>query len=96
MRIGEVIGSMTLSKAHPSLLGGALKIVVPFNLHALYGETSGRDEPIVMWDVYGANAGTKVAISEGPEASNPFHPEQKPIDAYNAAILDNLELIPKK
>ena len=29
-----------------------------------------------------------IAISEGAEASAPFHPDQKPIDAYNAAILD--------
>ena len=29
--------------------------------------------------------------SEGPEASNPFRPQLKPIDAYNTAILDSVE-----
>jgi ethanolamine utilization protein EutN len=33
-----------------------------------------------------------IAITEGPEASQPFHPNTKPIDAYNAAILDQIEV----
>ena len=30
-------------------------------------------------------------MSEGREAAMPFYPEVKPIDAYNAAILDTLQ-----
>ncbi|KKK54903.1 hypothetical protein LCGC14_3079970, partial [marine sediment metagenome] len=35
-------------------------------------------------------AGFELALSEGREAAMPFYPEVKPIDAYNAAILDTL------
>ena len=30
-------------------------------------------------------------MSEGREGSMPFYPDVKPVDAYNAAILDTLE-----
>ena len=45
-----------------------------------------------MFDELGAGVGSRIAISEGREAAMPFHPEVKPIDAYNAAILDTLRL----
>jgi len=46
----------------------------------------------VTYDELGAGLGELVAISEGAEASAPFHPDQKPIDAYNAAILDVVDV----
>ncbi len=33
-----------------------------------------------------------IAISEGGEAAVPFLPKQVPLDAYNAAILDHVEV----
>ena len=45
---------------------------------------------LVLLDEQGAGHGARIAVSEGPEASNPFRPELKPIDAYNAAILDSV------
>ena len=36
--------------------------------------------------------GVRIAISDGAEAAAPFYPDTKPIDAYNAAILDWIEL----
>ena len=33
-----------------------------------------------------------IAVSEGAEASAPFYPDQKPIDAYDVAILDELDV----
>ena len=57
------------------------------------GQPAGQsDEPveeIVVFDELGAGLGSRIAISEGREAAMPFHPEVKPIDAYNAAILDS-------
>ena len=41
-----------------------------------------------MFDELGAGVGSRIAISEGREAAMPFYPDVKPIDAYNAAILD--------
>jgi ethanolamine utilization protein EutN len=92
MRIAEVIGTVTLSKGHPSLAGGVWRICVPLNRDELKQGRGGRDEPFVTYDELGAGLGTLVAISEGAEASAPFHPEQKPIDAYNAAILDVVDV----
>ncbi len=47
-------------------------------------------EEIAVFDELGAGIGSRIAISEGREAAMPFHPDEKPIDAYNAAILDHL------
>ena len=66
--------------------------VVPLALEGLRHKPEGRGEAIGVYDELGAGPGALIAVSEGAEASAPFHPEQKPIDAYNAAILDTLEL----
>ncbi len=92
MRIAEVIGRVTLSNCHPSIRGATWILAVPLSHQGIKGNESGRGEPFVIYDELGANAGCQIAVSEGPEASAPFHPEQKPINAYNAAILDTLDV----
>ncbi|MBX3414446.1 MAG: carbon dioxide concentrating mechanism protein CcmL [Pirellulales bacterium] len=94
MRIGEVIGTVTLNRAHPLLVGGSLRLAVPLTLDNLRGEPGQRAEPIVVYDDLGAGNGSLIAISEGREAAQPFDPAGKPIDAYNAAILDTIDLEP--
>lgn len=89
MRIGEVIGTVTLNRAHPSMLGACFKLVAPLSWDNLAGSTEPLEE-IAVYDQLGAGVGSRIAISEGREAAMPFHPEPKPIDAYNAAILDTL------
>jgi ethanolamine utilization protein EutN len=54
------------------------------------GRSDRRLDEIVVLDQLSAGLGSRIAISEGREAAMPFHPEVKPIDAYNAAILDTL------
>ena len=49
-----------------------------------------------MLDELGAGIGSSIAISEGREAAMPFYPEVKPVDAYNAAILDVLDYDPSE
>lgn len=88
MRISEVIGTVTLSRAHPLLTGAAWRICVPLRRQDLMGPAADREEPFVTYDEFGAGLGARIAVSEGAEATAPFHPHQKPIDAYNAAILD--------
>ena len=90
MRIGEVVGTVTLNRVHPSLAGARLKLVVPLSLDNLTGKSKERAEEIVVYDQLGAGVGHRIALSEGREAAMPFHPEVKPVDAYNAAILDNI------
>lgn len=92
MRISQVIGTVTLCRSHPSFVGACLKMVVPLSLDDLAGKTEPTAEPLVLWDQLGAGLGDRVAMAEGPEASMPFRPEIKPVDAYNAAILDHIEL----
>jgi microcompartment protein CcmK/EutM len=92
MRIAEVIGNVTLSRWHPSLTGASWKIVVPFEQAGLRDRTQGRGEPFVTFDELGSGEGSLIAISEGAEAAAAFHPEVKPVDAYNAAILDTIEI----
>lgn len=116
MRIGQVIGHVTVSPLHPSLSGGQFKIVVPFSLDDLVpkeggghvvsgGETLeelrtrlsssvpvGRGSELVVYDELSAGVGEWIAFSEGAEASMPFYPNKKPVDAYAAAIIDTLQI----
>ena len=92
MRIGEVIGNVTLSRWHPSLSGAAFRLAIPLTLDELARDAHGAGEPIVVYDDLGAGNGCRIAISEGGEAAQPFRPHDKPIDAYNAAILDTLDV----
>ena len=93
MRIGDVIGTVTLNRSHPSLTGASFKLVAPLNWENLAGCWDERLEEIAVYDEFGAGQGSRIAISEGREAAMPFYPEVKPIDAYNAAILDSLDYV---
>ena len=89
MRIAEVIGTVTLSRPHPSLAGFRFVIGVPFSGKGLRsGKPDGED--IVIYDDLGAGAGSRIAFSESGEAAAPFYPEKKPIDAYCACLLDSV------
>jgi microcompartment protein CcmK/EutM len=90
MRIAEVIGSVTLSRVHPALVGARWVIAVPFSLKALREESRPDGEDLVIYDDLGAGIGTRIGFSEGAEAAAPFHPKKKPVDAYCACILDSV------
>ena len=65
---------------------------MPLSLANLTGNYEEIAEEFVVYDDLGAGIGSQIAISEGAEAAQPFRPDLKPIDAYNAAILDNIDL----
>jgi ethanolamine utilization protein EutN len=90
MRIAEVIGNVTLSRAHPSVTGFRWIIGVPFGLKALRENSRPDGEDVVIFDKLGAGNGQRVGFSEGGEAAAPFHPQKKPVDAYCACILDQI------
>ena len=92
MRIGEVIGTVTLNRRHPSITGARIKLVVPLSLDDLTGTGTEPAGEIAVFAELGAGVGSRIAISEGREAAVPFYPDVKPIDAYNAAILDNVSI----
>jgi ethanolamine utilization protein EutN len=92
MRIGKVIGNVTLARIHETLVGGTLKLVVPLTLAELTADAEPQGESLVVWDDLGAGIGETVCFSEGGEAVQPFKPDVKPVDAYLAAIIDTLNL----
>ena len=95
MRIAKIIGNVTLSQSHPSYEGASLRVAIPLTLDNLLDEQSElRSEIEIVWDELGAGNGSLIAMAEGPEACRPFRPERKPVSAYNAAILDDIEVTP--
>lgn len=92
MRIAEVIGRVTLSKVHPSLKAGRYVIALPMPREALTEGSPKRGEEVVVYDDLGAGPGALIGLSEGGEAANPFRPEKKPIDAYCACLIDQINV----
>ncbi|MEI6072590.1 MAG: EutN/CcmL family microcompartment protein [Verrucomicrobiae bacterium] len=86
MRMGTVIGRVTLSVRNKKFLGERLLLTLPWKAETF--RDGGAFAPaIVVYDVLGANVGQHIAISEGREAACPF-PLPTPVDAYCAALVD--------
>lgn len=94
MRIAEVIGTVTLSECHPTVNGATLKLAVPLSLSDLTKDGPSDDDPLVVYDEFGAGIGSRIMLSEGGEAAQPFKPNWKPVDAYNAGLLDAIDVDP--
>lgn len=92
MRIAKIIGNVTLSRCHPSFQGARLRLAIPLTEEELLDPDNTTSEELVLWDQLGAGTGSLVGLAEGPEASQPFRPEIKPVDAYAAALLDEVYL----
>jgi carbon dioxide concentrating mechanism protein CcmL len=100
MRLGTVIGRVTLSQTIESLHGGRWLIVSPFTReHFQQGSESltglSTDPSVVVYDDLGAGVGQTVGFVEGREAAQPFSPPL-PIDAIDAALVDNIFYSPFK
>ena len=92
MRLGRTIGTVTLVEPHPAVRGGVFRVGVPLGPGDL-AAGAGSGEPLVAWDDLGAGDGQLVAFSEGGEAAQPFRPADRPIDAFVAALVDQLDLV---
>lgn len=92
MRIGEIIGRVTLVRQHANLPPGRWLIARPMPLEALREGTAVRGEDLVLYDDLGAGVGALVGFSEGREAANPFGKQKVPIDAYCACLLDEINV----
>jgi len=91
MRIGKVIGRVCLSATYETLVGGRFLIVAVQDRFALAGQPRKTTESVVVYDHFGASEGDTIAFTESREACMPFYPEKRvPLDAYNAAILDQV------
>lgn len=90
MRIGEVIGKVTLNISDRKMVGGRFLIVQPHDPESLPAGKPGKSEPVVVYDQLGANIGQLVSFSEGREAAMPFHPDPVALDCYLACLLDEV------
>ncbi|GMU21131.1 MAG: hypothetical protein AMXMBFR13_12240 [Phycisphaerae bacterium] len=90
MRIGEVIGRLTLNACDPRMCGGRFLMIRPHDPKSLRENAMGGGEIVIAWDELGAGLGDRVAFSEGREAAMPFHPTPVAVDAYVACLLDDV------
>lgn len=89
MRVGKVIGRITLHKMYETLVGGRFLLVEVQDRFSLAGKPRKSAESLIVYDEWGAGQGDLIAFTESREAAMPFYPEKRvPLDAYNAAILD--------
>ncbi len=100
MRLGRVIGRVTLSVTVPSLEGARWLIVSPFTRqqyqHGLEAEPELTKEPtLIVYDDLGGASGHVIGFVEGREAACPFD-QPAPVDAINAALVDEMFYSPAK
>ena len=94
MRLGTIIGRVTLSKTVPSLTGARWLIVSPFTReHFQQGTLTppglSKDPSLVAYDSIGGGVGQTIGVIEGREAAQPFD-QPTPVDAINAALVDEI------
>jgi len=100
MKLGTVIGRVTLSRGEKSLTGGRFLIVSPYSREQYVAGLSakpgmGKDPSLVVYDDLGGGVGDVIGYEEGAEASQPF-PQPTPIDAINCALVDEMFYSPWK
>lgn len=100
MKLGTVIGRVTLSRGEQSLTGGRFLIVSPFSREQYAkgldaGAGMGKDPSLVVYDDLGGGVGDVIGYEEGAEASQPM-PQPTPIDAINCALVDEMFYSPWK
>ena len=95
MRIGSVMGTVTLSKVVPELTGVRWLVVGPCDLKSVEryqaaGDLVPSGEDLVVADGVGGGRGQVVGFSEGGEAAMPYMPAKVPVDAYAGVLIDSL------
>ncbi|HKQ36754.1 MAG TPA: EutN/CcmL family microcompartment protein [Verrucomicrobiae bacterium] len=100
MKLGSVIGRVTLNKTVPALTGARWLIVSPFTReHYQRGIDTppgmSKDPSLVVYDDIGGGIGQTIGYVEGREAAQPFD-APTPIDAINAALVDEVFYSPFK
>lgn len=100
MRLGKVIGRVTLSTVIPGLQGARWLVVNPSNReHFPHGtvapEGLSREPSLVVYDNLGGGVGDVIGFVEGREAAQPLEPVAA-IDAINAALVDHVFHTPRR
>jgi carbon dioxide concentrating mechanism protein CcmL len=94
MRLGTVIGRVTLSRSVPALTGGRWLVVSPFSREQFQSGSEMKPvvsaEPsVVVYDNLGGGVGQTIGFVEGREAAQPFE-QPTPIDAISAVLVDEI------
>ncbi len=100
MKLGTVIGRVTLSRGAEALEGGRFLVVSPFSREQYAAgldapPAMGKDFSLVVYDNLGGGVGEVIGYEEGREAAQPFD-RPTPIDAINAALVDEMFYSPWK
>lgn len=98
MKLGTVIGRVTLSRTIPSYEGGRYLVVSPFTRDhfpqaAESPITLSRDPSLIVYDGLGGGVGDVIGYVEGREAAQPFA-QPTPVDAINTALIDEIFYMP--
>jgi microcompartment protein CcmK/EutM len=94
MRLGKVIGRVTLSATVPALRGARWLVVSPYTRAQFQ---NGAEPPpglspepsLVVYDNLGGTVAQTIGFVEGREAASPFE-QPTPVDAINAALVDEV------
>ncbi len=95
MKLGKVIGRVTLSVCSPALRGARWMITSPLtreNILEFSKEQETTPSPalsLIVYDDLGAGPEDIIGYVEGAEAAAPFE-TPTPIDAINTAIIDKV------
>lgn len=94
MRLGTVIGRVTLNRTVPQYEGGRFLVVSPFtrdhyqHRHQVPAGLS-KDPSPVVYDSLGGGVGDTIGYVEGREAAMPFD-QPTPVDALCVALIDDV------
>jgi carbon dioxide concentrating mechanism protein CcmL len=94
VKLGTVIGRVTLNRSVESLRGGRFLVVSPFSREQYAAGLAapagmGKDPSLVVYDNLGADVRQVIGYEEGREAAQPFD-QPTPVDAINAALVDEI------
>ena len=94
MRLGRIIGRVTLSVTVPALKGARWLVVSPFGREQYAGGVAGTaglsaEPSLIVYDNLGGGVGQTSGFVEGREAACPFD-APTPVDAINTALVDEI------
>ena len=99
MRLGTVIGTVTLGNTVEGLHGARWLVVSPFARENFEPSSKAplvsKEPSVVVYDNLGGGIGQTIGFIEGREAAMPFD-KPTPIDAIDAALVDEIFYSPYK
>jgi len=97
VKLGTVIGRVTLSKTVDELRGARWLVVSPLTREEFAAAAQhpplSKEPSLVVYDDLGGGVGQTIGYIEGREAAMPFA-QPTPIDAIDAALVENIFYLP--